>query len=201
MKRFGLAAAILLSAFATSSAAQAAPATRYQFRGLSGTASGDSYDECGSASVVAGANKETVHDGPGGPVTNAYGFVYWYRYDWCNGVFSGGYAQGVLKVSGGQTTITASGPLGGYDFGTGNAVTIDANFTIDSTGNYVSRGESMWHNATPYGSIMQRAVGTYSEATLSGSVKLGDTELLAGMTQSYGTLMWANSGTIQLTHY
>jgi hypothetical protein len=200
MKRIGLAATLLLSALATTSAAQAGVTTRYQFRGLSGTASADAYDECSSSGVVAGATRESIHDGPGGPVTNGFGFVYWYRYDWCNGIFSGGYSQGVLDVTGGPNSITASGSLDGYDFGSGSPVTVVANFTIDSTGNYVSRGESMWHNSTPYGSIMQRATGTYAEATLSGSATLAGTDLLAGVTGGYGTLMWANAGTIELTH-
>jgi len=200
IKHIGLAAALLTSVLATSANAAPAQVTKYQFRGLSGTANAYSYDTCTQSGVVVGANKETSRpDGSGPPVTEEFGYVYWFSYNWCEFTFTGGYADGALTVTGGQSTLRASGQLNGFNFNS-EAVTVELDVTIDATGNYVSHGLSMYSNFTPYGSSRTRAVGTFAEATVSGSITVAGASVLGVISESYGTLLWANSGSVELWH-
>ena len=138
-------------------------------------------------------------DGSGPPVTEEFGYVYWFSYNWCEFTFTGGYADGALTVTGGQSTLRASGQLNGFNFNS-EAVTVELDVTIDATGNYVSHGLSMYSNFTPYGSSRTRAVGTFAEATVSGSITVAGASVLGVISESYGTLLWANSGSVELWH-
>lgn len=65
-------------------------------------------------------------------------------------------------------------------------------------GNYVSRGESTYSFSTPYFFSHSRYEGTYSDATVSGSITIGSTNILDGLSDNYATLSQANSGSVRL---
>jgi hypothetical protein len=197
-KSLALAAALLGSLFASIASAAPAQVSRYSFRGLSGTANAYTNDECTQSGVIVGANQEAQQGGTD-RLVQQFGYVYWFSNNWCDFTFTGGYAQGELTVIGGQHSLHAIGELAGYEFGS-NAVTVKLDVTITSTGDYVSHGLSMYSENTPYGSSRTRAVGTFEDATLAGTVMAGDVSVLGRIDLTYGTLMWANAGSVELWH-
>jgi hypothetical protein len=199
MKRIGLAVATLALACGASVQAQAPDnVDTYQFRGLAGYGGGYQHDSCTVRSVYFAAYQNTTHeDGGGQPVTSDRGYVAWYSFNRCAFTYTSGYAFGNLDISGNFNLLTASGSLSGWQYGTG-AVTVGVNLTFDAAGNYVSRGESTYSFSSPYLFSHSRYEGTYSDATVSGSVTIGSTNLLDGLSQSYATLSQANSGSVRL---
>lgn len=197
-KRIGLAVAILALACGGSVNAQAPDVDTYQFRGLASYGSGYQNDSCAVRSVYFGVSQNTTHeDGSGQPVTSDRGYIAWYSFNRCTYTFSSGYAYGNLNIGGNFNKLTASGQLRGWQYGTG-AVTVDIDITVDAAGDYVSRGESSYSFSTPYSWSHWRYAGTYTDATLSGSITIGSTNLLDGLSHSYATLSQANSGSVRL---
>ena len=200
MKRIGLAVATLALTCGASVQAQAPnDVETYQFRGLNGHASGYQEDSCTVRSVSFYALQNTTHeDGSGQPVTSDRGYVGWYSFNRCTFTYTAGYGIGDLDISGNFNQLTASGSLSGWQYGTG-AVTVGVNLRLDGSGNYVSRGESSYSISSPYLFSHVRFSGTFvADATVSGSITIGSTNLLDGLSHGYASVGESNSGFVTM---
>ncbi len=172
----------------------------YQTRGLTAYGSDYGWTGCGYSGSYVYANQSVNHSAGGAPTTSSDAWVYYYSYDWCAGSFEGGYGYGTgVNLAGNANQMTVSGTFAGWDWYLGST-SFTLNLTFTSTGSSY-RGESTSSFTSPFGMMHSRQIGTSSQATVSGSLVVNGTDVLAtNGAYSYAEITDSNSGTVTVIH-
>ncbi|BAZ31851.1 hypothetical protein NIES4074_43240 [Cylindrospermum sp. NIES-4074] len=195
-------AAIIASLTVLSLTAPAFAATteQYKFKGESASASFSQYDGCNSTYVGVYAFDNVTKDAPGAPTSQTGANLYYSSYDYCTGVGSYGYGyseNATFTSSNSLQSASLSGSFTLYDYSSAVNKTAAVDLTWTGTGD-LFRGNSHSTYQGPGYRSSYRSVGAYRDASVTGTVTVDGTNLIANV-PSYGSLSSSNNGSLFIT--
>ncbi|MDZ8189314.1 MAG: hypothetical protein RMX96_31315 [Nostoc sp. ChiSLP02] len=191
--------ATTLAVLSLTAAPTLAAAYKYQVKGENAYASFYQSDECSYTDVYISAFNNLEKSAPGSPTSLKGLYLSYSTYNYCNGTYS--YGDGfsdsaTVTISNSLQSASVTGSVVLYDYYSGTSQTANVNLSWTGTGNNY-RSNSVSHYRGPGYLSNYRSKSTSRDATATGSITIGGTNVIAGLS-SYAYLSTSNSGSLNI---
>ncbi|AFZ15028.1 hypothetical protein Cri9333_4239 [Crinalium epipsammum PCC 9333] len=199
MKKLMLGLGTALVVLSMSLPAMAATTYKYQVKGESAYANFEQSDRCNTTGVYVSA-ADSVTKVSGAPTPQKQAYLYYWKQNFCTGVYSEGYGSSNDFTSTLNKQLDSANLTGTFtitDPFTGTTKNTDVNINWTGTGD-ISRGNTRYHYQGAGYSSKYRSIGSDRQANVSGSVTVDGTNIVAGLT-GYGGLNSSTSASLEIT--
>jgi hypothetical protein len=179
--------------------ALAAPKSQYQVKGQNAYASFYQYEDCSYTYVDVYAFDNLEKSALGAPTSQTGAWLYYSTYNYCDGIYSFGSASSdtaTVTINNSAQSASLTGTFTLYDYYSNTSKTANVNLTWTATGTtYRSNSHSNYQGPGYFSTY--RSKGTTRDASITGSININGSNLIAGLS-SYASITSSNNGSLTI---